>query len=138
MDTRPKGISRDRTFVSSSAKQDLENSNSELASTPAAEHSSLAPADNANHDYEIEVVAVKRKQISPVALTVLAFFWISGGIYGNEEMMLMAEARHVLPLLVVMPLLYSFPIMLVTAELATSMPLEGGSVAWIQEACGRE
>lgn len=51
--------------------------------------------------------------------------------------MLKAEARHVLPLLVLMPMLYSFPIMLVTAELATSMPFEGGSVAWIQEACGR-
>jgi len=72
----------------------------------------------------------------PIALAIVAFFWISGGIYGNEEMMQITTARDGLTALLVAPIFYSLPIMLITAELATALPFEGGSVAWITEACG--
>jgi amino acid transporter len=71
--------------------------------------------------------------LNSIALIVMAFFWISGGIYGNEEMMLKAEPRHALPALLITPLFYSLPIMMVIAELATALPLQGGCVAWVKE-----
>ena len=38
--------------------------------------------------------------------------------------------------LIITPIVYSIPIALMTAELATALPKDGGLVAWVTEACG--
>ena len=69
-----------------------------------------------------------------IGLIALSFFWVSGGIYGNEEMMLVAAPAYVLPMLLIAPILYGVPIMLLTAELSGPLPMEGGPVSWVYEA----
>jgi amino acid transporter len=75
----------------------------------------------------------KSYKLNAVALGIMGFFWLSGGIYGNEEMMLDAEPRDALPLLIVTPILYSLPMMMVISELASALPMQGGHVAWVKE-----
>jgi amino acid transporter len=99
-------------------------------------HSSAPQHPQPTHDLTSLVVHRPEKpqySIGTRALIVIAFFWMSGGIYGNEEMMLVASAQYVLPALLICPLIYSIPIMMVTTELATALPKEGGSVAWVKE-----
>eukprot|EP00443_Scrippsiella_acuminata_P056822 CAMPEP_0115393822 /NCGR_PEP_ID=MMETSP0271-20121206/11949_1 /TAXON_ID=71861 /ORGANISM="Scrippsiella trochoidea, Strain CCMP3099" /LENGTH=479 /DNA_ID=CAMNT_0002817475 /DNA_START=9 /DNA_END=1448 /DNA_ORIENTATION=+ len=70
------------------------------------------------------------------SLVALAFFWISGGIYGNEVLAEAAPPGYVLAGLIMLPLAYSLPAALVAAELGTAFPEDGGIAVWAQEAFG--
>ena len=70
------------------------------------------------------------------ALCSVAFFWVSGGVYGNETLLQAAPPLYVFVGLLTVPLLYSLPIALITAELSTAMPEDGGFVVWVSRACG--
>lgn len=61
-------------------------------------------------------------------LVVMGFFWVSGGCYGNEELFDMGPPALVLPALIIVPLLFSVPTALITTELTSAMPLDGGVV----------
>ena len=71
-----------------------------------------------------------------LTLIVVGFFWVSGGIYGNEELVSAAPPLVVFLFTALVPLVFSLPIALVTAELATAFPSEGGQVAWVEQALG--
>ena len=47
-----------------------------------------------------------------------------------------APSAVVLPMLTIVPLIYSVPVALITAELATSWPVDGGVTASISMAAG--
>jgi len=76
------------------------------------------------------------RNIGLLSLVVLAFFWVSGGAYGNETLLNAAPPLYVFISLLAVPLIYSLPIALITAELSTAIPEDGGLVVWVQEACG--
>eukprot|EP00047_Mylnosiga_fluctuans_P008401 m.7106 g.7106 ORF g.7106 m.7106 type:complete len:548 (+) comp2165_c0_seq2:144-1787(+) len=76
------------------------------------------------------------RNVGVFSLLIIAFFWASGGIYGNEELLTCAPPATVFLGLIITPVIYSVPIALMTAELATALPLDGGLVAWVAEACG--
>ena len=67
----------------------------------------------------------------------MAFFWVCGGIYGNEAMITLAPSGFVFTTLAVTTLLYALPLALMNAELACAIPVDGGLVVWIQESLGR-
>ena len=76
------------------------------------------------------------KTISVMHLAVLGFFWTSGGIYGNEELLAAAPVAHILALCVAAPLLYALPLAAMTAELSAALPVDGARVVFVQEAFG--
>ena len=70
-------------------------------------------------------------------MVVVGFFWVHGGIYGNEAMLMAGPPLYVFIMLGIVPFVYSLPIALIVAELSSAFPEDGGYVVWVQEACGR-
>jgi len=76
------------------------------------------------------------KSVGLLSLIVIGFFWVSGGIYGNEELVKAAPPLIALLFTLLIPICFSLPSALVTAELATAFPADGGQVVWVEEAFG--
>ena len=67
----------------------------------------------------------------------LTFFCVAGGAYGLEDAVGAAGPLVVLLGILILPWLWSFPTALMTAELSTAMPEDGGYVIWVEKAFGR-
>jgi amino acid transporter len=78
-----------------------------------------------------------RRDLNLPALVALSFFCVAGGAYGLEDAVGAAGSAIVLLGLIVLPWIWSLPTALMTAELSTAMPEEGGYVAWVERAFGR-
>jgi len=70
-------------------------------------------------------------------LAALTFFCVAGGAYGLEDAVGAGGPLIVLPALLLLPWLWSLPTALMTAELSTAMPEDGGYVVWVERAFGR-
>jgi amino acid transporter len=108
-----------------------------------------------------ELASSGKPTIGVFGLISIGFFWVSGGIYGNEEMSKTAPSlyafsptlfckcaaivtrrlppcntphMYVMLGIIVCPLFYAFPVALMTAELSTALPGDGGFVVWVQKA----
>ena len=57
-------------------------------------------------------------------------------LFSEQALLTCAPPATVFLGLFITPIVYSIPVALMTAELATAMPREGGLVAWVTEACG--
>lgn len=64
------------------------------------------------------------------------FFCVSGGPYGLEETIGSGGVSIGLLLILVVPFFWSLPVALMTAELGTAMPEEGGYITWVERAFG--
>lgn len=86
-----------------------------------------------------EVSGVKKSnpKLTLLPLIALIFYEVSGGPFGVEDSV-RAGGGPLLSLLgfLIFPLIWSIPEALVTAELATSFPHNGGYVIWISSAFG--
>jgi amino acid transporter len=71
------------------------------------------------------------------SLVALTFFCVAGGAYGLEDAVGAAGPMFVLIGILILPWIWSFPTALMTAELATAMPEDGGYVVWVERAFGR-
>jgi amino acid transporter len=67
----------------------------------------------------------------------LTFFCVAGGAFGLEDAVGAAGPLFVLLMILLLPWVWSFPTALMTAELSTAMPEEGGYVVWVDKAFGR-
>ena len=65
------------------------------------------------------------------------FFNVSGGPYGIEDAVSSFGPGLALTLLLLTPLVWSLPVALAIAEMASAMPDEGGYVTWVTRAFGR-
>eukprot|EP00051_Salpingoeca_urceolata_P031084 m.493585 g.493585 ORF g.493585 m.493585 type:complete len:521 (-) comp37519_c0_seq1:72-1634(-) len=77
-----------------------------------------------------------RRMLGVFGLVAVGFFWVSGGVYGNEAIVGAAPVPYVMAFLLGAPLIYALPSAIVCAELATAMPEDGGTVLWVTEAFG--
>jgi len=77
-----------------------------------------------------------RRELGLLPLAAVIFFNVSGGPYGIEDTVPSFGPGLALLLLVVTPLLWSLPVSLAMAELASALPAEGGYVAWTARAFG--
>jgi amino acid transporter len=77
-----------------------------------------------------------RRDLGLLPLAAIVFFNVSGGPYGIEDMVPSFGPGLSLLLLVLTPLLWSLPVSLAMAELASAMPDEGGYVTWTTRAFG--
>jgi amino acid transporter len=77
-----------------------------------------------------------RRELGFLPLVAVLFFNVSGGPYGIEDTVGVFGPGLVLFLLVLTPLVWSLPVSLAMAELASALPEEGGYVAWVRRAFG--
>jgi amino acid transporter len=87
------------------------------------------PYDNSPH--------ALRRGLNLPALIALTFFCVAGGAYGLEDAVGAGGPLIVLLGILILPWLWSFPTALMTAELSTAMPEDGGYVVWVDRAFGR-
>ncbi len=69
----------------------------------------------------------------PLVATI--FFVVSGGAHGLEPVMQSGPGLGIL-LILVAPLIWALPAALMTAELGSAMPVEGGYYVWVRRALG--
>ena len=62
---------------------------------------------------------VLKKPLGAVSLVVIGFFWVSGGVYGNESLLSAGPPLVVLVATLVLPLIFSLPNALLTAEVTS-------------------
>ena len=78
-----------------------------------------------------------RRELKLPSLIALTFFCVAGGAYGLEDAVGAAGPAIVLLGLIILPWIWSLPTALMTAELSTAIPEEGGYVVWVERAFGR-
>jgi len=78
-----------------------------------------------------------RRKLNFTGLVSLTFFCVAGGAYGLEDAVSAGGPMMTLLGLVLLPWLWCFPMALMTAELSSAMPEDGGYVVWVERAFGR-
>jgi amino acid transporter len=61
---------------------------------------------------------------------------VAGGPYGLEELVQKSGYGRAVLLLLITPLLWSFPVTLMVSELSTALPEDGGYYVWVRRAMG--
>lgn len=77
-----------------------------------------------------------KNKASFFALIPILYFSISGGPFGLEELVSSVGPFYALALLLVVPILWSFPEAIIIGELAASYPVQGGYYKWVKMAMG--
>ena len=84
---------------------------------------------------QVQVRTATRK-LGLGAIIGIIFFSVSGGPYGLEDVVGSSGAGMAVLLIIITPIIYSLPIALMVAELATMMPVSGGYYQWVKEGLG--
>ncbi len=71
-----------------------------------------------------------------IPLVAATYFMVSGGPYGIEDILGGAGYLKALIILLILPLVWSFPTALMIGELASALPAEGGFYVWVRRALG--
>ncbi len=77
-----------------------------------------------------------KKRLRLIQLVAVIFLTVSGGPYGLEPLLIYAGNNGALLLLVVTPLLWDVPAILMVLELNSMMPVTGGYYQWVKKALG--
>ncbi len=75
--------------------------------------------------------------VSTLALVFILFFCTSGGPYTTETLVHSLGPGQGLLILLIVPLIWSLPEILIVGELASMLPEEGGYYRWVDRAFGR-
>jgi amino acid transporter len=76
------------------------------------------------------------RRLGTAALAAAAFFIVSGGPYGLEEILQAHGYSRALGLLLALPLLWSLPVALLVGELGSALPVNGGYYEWVRRGLG--
>eukprot|EP00051_Salpingoeca_urceolata_P019590 m.287674 g.287674 ORF g.287674 m.287674 type:complete len:602 (+) comp19446_c0_seq3:766-2571(+) len=123
--------------LASTSDQDGGLGSAPLPPTTPAAAAAAAAADNGTPPQAQDgrgIVQVRR--VSTAGLFVVAFFLSSGGIYANEPLVLAAPPSFVFGGLLLALVLFGLPLGLISIEMGTAFPQDGGMVVWIDEAFG--
>jgi len=82
-------------------------------------------------------VSTRPRPLRFFGLIGIIFFCVAGGAYGLEDAVGDAGPKWALLALLIVPWLWSLPMALMTAELSTMLPADGGYVVWVDRAFGR-
>lgn len=96
----------------------------------------LLHKDHGLSDDDIQCSSGVKRTVGLFQLVALAFFCVSGGPFGAENGVRVGGPGWVLVGLMISPFIYSLPIGVCTAELASSMPQNGGYILWVARAFG--
>src|SRR5512137_747528 len=89
---------------------------------------------------EIEIKAETKKlkrELTLLPLFGLIYFTVCGGAFGAEPIIGWSGPGMAMLLLILIPIMFSLPIMLMVRELQSMMPAEGGYYHWIKQGMGR-
>ena len=78
-----------------------------------------------------------RKSLGTLSLVFILYFCTSGGAFTTETLVHEVGPGLALLILLVVPIAYSVPEILVVGELASMLPEEGGYYRWVDRAFGR-
>jgi amino acid transporter len=76
------------------------------------------------------------RSITTLSLVFILYFSTSGGAFTTETLVTSVGPGLALLILVLVPIVYSLPEILIIGELASMLPLEGGYYRWVQRAFG--
>jgi amino acid transporter len=77
-----------------------------------------------------------KRELTLLPLFGLIYFTVCGGAFGAEPMVGLSGPGLALLLMIVTPLVYSIPNMLMVREMQSMMPVEGGYYHWVKQAFG--
>ncbi|NPV55058.1 MAG: APC family permease [Anaerolineae bacterium] len=77
-----------------------------------------------------------KRELTLLPLFSLIYFTVCGGAFGAEPMVGLSGPGLALLLMVVTPLVFSIPNMLMVREMQSMMPVEGGYYHWVKQAFG--
>lgn len=77
-----------------------------------------------------------RRGLRLIPLAAATYFMVAGGPYGIEDILGGAGYLKSLAILLILPLIWSFPTALMIGELASALPEEGGFYIWVRRAMG--
>ncbi|XP_068652777.1 probable polyamine transporter At3g13620 [Aristolochia californica] len=102
------------------------------------EVTSSDPSVQDQHELELppESPATKRSKLSLIPLIFVIYFEVSGGPYAEEPTVAAAGPFFAILGFLIFPFVWSIPEALITAELATAFPGNGGYVIWADRAFG--
>ncbi len=78
----------------------------------------------------------RERKLTLLGLVAVAFFTTCGGPFGLEPLPSTVGPGWAVVFILISPLVWSLPIALMVAELATLMPAEGGYYIWVRETLG--
>ena len=87
-------------------------------------------------DDETKTIGLKRHKMKVSTVVFMLFCLCSGGCFGIEDMIPAAGPGLTIAMLIILPFVWSLPMGLISAELGSARPEEGGYYKWVQEACG--
>jgi len=90
---------------------------------------STARPDSASHSGTLHKIGL-------AAFVAVLYAYCAGGPFGFEAMVSTSGPGMALVFLLVVPWLFSLPMALASAEMATAMPVEGGFYRWVRAAFG--
>lgn len=77
-----------------------------------------------------------QRKLGVAALKFSIFFCVSGGPYGLEPVIGSAGPQLGILLILLLPIFWAIPSALMSAELGTALPEDGGYIAWVERAMG--
>src|SRR5579883_339963 len=95
----------------------------------------LSPTNRTVIDRLYKRPRIGRGKLGLIPLVMTIFFCVSGGPYGLEPVVQSGRGMALLLILVV-PLLWALPIALLSAELGSAIPEEGGYYEWVKQGVG--
>ncbi|KAL5563530.1 hypothetical protein UlMin_033277 [Ulmus minor] len=104
-----------------------DSNNSDSSSQPLLHH----PQQSSN-----QTTTKDAKKLALIPLIFLIYFEVSGGPYGEESAVGAAGPLFAILGFLIFPFIWSIPEALITAELATAFPGNGGFVIWAYQAFG--
>ncbi|KAL9455408.1 hypothetical protein AB3S75_007791 [Citrus x aurantiifolia] len=84
----------------------------------------------------VATTTIKSKKLTLIPLIFLIYFEVAGGPYGEEPAVKAAGPLYALLGFLIFPFIWSVPEALITAELSTAFPGDGGFVIWADRAFG--
>ncbi|HEU4723572.1 MAG TPA: APC family permease [Gemmatimonadaceae bacterium] len=76
------------------------------------------------------------RSITTLSLVFILYFCTSGGAFTTEALVASVGPGLALLILILVPIVYSLPEILIVGELASMLPVEGGYYRWVQRAFG--
>src|SRR6185312_7161440 len=77
-----------------------------------------------------------RRSLTTLPLVFILYFSTSGGAFTTETLVHEVGPGLALLILLLVPIVYSTPDVLIVGELASMLPVEGGYYRWVQRAFG--
>lgn len=78
----------------------------------------------------------RQRRLGTAALAAAAFFIVSGGPYGLEEVLQSHGYARGLGLLLTLPIAWALPVALLVGELGGALPVTGGYYEWVRRGLG--